>query len=180
MLNQEKLNNAIEKNKDANDKQKVNAIKAVWSEIPSYLVEDLTLVSTYCSQLMALGEHEQAEKILASSLDKKWHGQWIDLYGLLICNDPKKPLQTAEKWLPKHAQSANLLLALGRLCIQNQQWGRSVDFFEKSLALQTRAETYAELARVLDYIGETEKSRTYYKKGLLKSTNILVSNSTFK
>jgi uncharacterized protein HemY len=36
--------------------------------------------------------------------------------------------------------------------------------------LQARADTYAELANVLDFIGEKEKSRTYYKQGLINAT----------
>ncbi|MGH1485525.1 MAG: heme biosynthesis HemY N-terminal domain-containing protein [Cellvibrionaceae bacterium] len=179
-LNQEKLLELIEKNKQSTDKEKTSTLKTIWNEVPTNLQEDLNLLSSYGSQLMALGEHDEVEKRLSSALSKTWHGQWVDLYGLLICSDPKKPLKTAEKWLTKQPKSANLLLALGRLCIQNQQWGRSVDFFQQSLALQKRPETYAELARVLDYIGETEKSIEYYKKGLLISTHTLANDRVFK
>ena len=176
----EKLSALIENNEHASHQENTSALKATWDEVPIHLQEDLDLLSSYASQLMALGEHDDVEKKLSAALNKTWHEQWIDLYGLLRCNDPKKPLQKAEKWLDKNPKSAKLLLALGRLCIQNQQWGRAVDFFQQSLARQKRPDTYAELARVLDYIGETKKSIAYYKNGLLSATPTLTHDSAFK
>ncbi len=179
-LHKEKLNEQIEKNKDLPDADKKALLLQVWTDIPLHLQKEESILSTYVCQLLAFGEYDPAEKLLATALNKQWYGQWIDLYGLLLCTDSKKPLQTAEKWLTKYPQSANLLLALGRLCIQNQQWGRAADFFEKSLALQDRSETYAELARLLDHIGEQEKSVSCYKKGLMTSASILTDNSAYK
>lgn len=175
-----KLNEQIEKQKTLNASDTKAQLEALWQDIPLHLHRAEAILSLYASQLMALGEHNTAEKLLAPALDKQWHGQWIDLYGLLLCEDCKKSLKTAERWLGNHSDSPNLLLALGRLCIQNQQWGRAVDFFEKSIALQERAETYAELARILDYIGETEKSIYYYKKGLTASVSVLASDGVYR
>lgn len=179
-LYREKLNEKIEKIQYLSDSEKTSALETLWSEIPNHLQREESILSLYASQLMALGEHNTAEKYLASALNKQWHGQWVDLYGLLLCEDPQKPLQTAEKWLKQQANSPNLLLALGRLCIQNQQWGRAIDFFENSIALQPRAEAYAELARILDYIGETEKSVRYFKKGLIASVSVLANDKVYK
>lgn len=176
MLNQERLNEAIKRHKSSSDTEKKSALNDVWFNIPSHFYQDKTILSTYASQLMALGEHDEAEKILSSGLNKHWYGQWVDLYGFLIPSDEKKLLKNAEKWLSKQPKSANLLLTLGRLCILNNQWGRSVDFFEQSLAIQKRPETYAELARVLDYIGETEKSVNCYKQGLMAATTVLMND----
>lgn len=169
------LEEKIEKNKELDDKEKLINIDYIWNTIPNHLQREESILSLYTSQLMALGEHERAEKLLASALRQQWQGPWLDLYGLLLCKDATTPLKTAEKWLPEHPNSPHLLLALGRLCVQNQQWGRAVDYFEKSLALHPRIETYAELARVLDFIGETEKSQAYYKKGLINASSILVN-----
>ncbi|MFT6387383.1 MAG: HemY protein [Cellvibrionaceae bacterium] len=174
-LYREELNEKAEQIKLLSDDEKKLQLETLWNETPNHLHTEQTMLSLYASQLMALGEHNIAEKLLAAALNNQWHGQWIDLYGLLLCGDSKKSLQTAEKWLGKYANSPNLLLALGRLCMQNQQWGRAIDFFERSIALQHRAEAYAELARTLDHIGETEKSIRYYKKGLMASVSVLAN-----
>jgi HemY protein len=161
------------------DDKKVELNK-IWSDMPTKIQQKEDILFVYCSQLMTLSEHDNAEKCLSSALAKQWFDQWVDLYGLLNCSDKKRPLQTAEKWLTKHADSSQLLLALGRLCIQNQQWGRAIDFFETSLKLQSRAETYAELARLLDYMDEHEKSHAYFKLGLMKNSTVLIDGDYFK
>jgi HemY protein len=174
------LNEQIEKLSTSSLNEKKQALSKTWADIPTKLQQNENILSVYASQLMAIGEHDLAEKCLSNALEKKWLGQWIDLYGLLLCSDSRRPLQVAEKWLPKHADSAHLLLALGRLCIKNQQWGRAVDFFEKSLKLQARTEAYAELARLLDYMSEHEKSHAYYKLGLMESSKVLIDGGYFK
>ncbi|MGH1439919.1 MAG: heme biosynthesis HemY N-terminal domain-containing protein [Cellvibrionaceae bacterium] len=179
-LHKEKLNEQIEKQRSLNEDEKKSNLAAIWSDIPNHLQHEESILSLYASQLMAFGEHDTAETLLASGLQKQWHGQWIDLYGLLLCENTTKPLKTAEKWLKEYSNSPNLLLALGRLCVQNQQWGRAVDFFKNSIALQPRADAYAELARMLDYMGETEKSIAYYKKGLMTSTSVLTNDAIYK
>ncbi len=156
--------------------QQLTALKKIWREVPEHLQYEQSLLSLYSCQLMALDEHEQAEKLLAAGLDRQWHGQWIDLYGLLVCKDSKQTLQRAESWLNKH-KSPGLLLAVGRLCLHNQQWGRAIDFFKKSLQLQKRSETYAELARVLAHIGEHQSSQDCYQQGLLSSASVLAHST---
>lgn len=179
-LHRTQLNEQIDKLSALTIDEKKQALSKLWADIPTKIQQNEDILSVYASQLMALGEHDVAEKCLSSALGKQWYGQWIDLYGLLLCSDSRRPLQTAEKWLPKQAGSAHLLLALGRLCIQNQQWGRAVDFFEQSLKLQSRTETYAELARLLDHMSEHEKSHAYYKQGLLKGSKVLIEGGYFK
>ena len=165
----------IEKQQTLPSSDQLIGLEGIWSEIPNHLQREQSLLSIYVRHLMAWGAQDKAERILASALNRQWYEQWVDLYGLLLCSDMKRPLKTAEKWLSKHADSAHLLLALGRLCVQNQQWGRARDYFQKSLQLQTRPETYAELARLLEHMGETEKSLSFYKQGVLASTQALAS-----
>lgn len=179
-LHRTQLNEQIEKQSTLSIDEKKTTLNELWTHIPAKIQQTEDLLSIYCAQLMLLGEHDIAEKLLSTSLKKKWVGQWLDLYGLLLCTDIKRPLQTAEKWLLKQTDSPHLLLALGRLCIQNQQWGRAVDYFEKSIQLQARTETYAELARLLDHMNESAKSHAYYKQGLIQSSKVLVNSSAFK
>ena len=161
------------------DEKKV-ALNKIWAGIPTKIQNSEEILSVYTSQLMILKQYDDAEKCLAAALAKQWFNQWIDLYGLLRCSDTKRALQAAEKWLPRHGDSAQLLLALGRQCIHNQQWGRAIDFFEQSLKLQPRTETFAELARLLDYMSRHEKSHAYYKLGLMQNSNELIEGGYYK
>jgi HemY protein len=172
-LYQQKLLGLLERQQQASNEDRKSALKQLWSEVPTYLQQEKALLTIYIKQLIKLGENDEAQKLLAAALEKQWLGEWVDLFGLLQCSDPVKHLKKAESWAAKHDNNANLLLALGRLCLQNKQWGRAVDYFEKSLAIESRAEVYAELARAKDFLGEKEKSAAYYKKGLLMSVGQL-------
>lgn len=174
----EKLQNQI--NKHTGNTNNIDALEKVWQDIPNHLQREESIVSLYVAHLMTIGKHHSAETLLSSALDKQWHGQWLDLYGLLNCQNPEEPLKKAEKWLTQHPNNSHLLLALGRLCIQNKQWGRAVDFLEKSLSLHARPEVYAELSRLLEHLGETEKSIRYCKQGLMASTRTLSRGEVFQ
>ncbi|WP_442957724.1 heme biosynthesis protein HemY, partial [Polaromonas sp.] len=65
-----------------------------------------------------------------------------------------------------HPKDADLLLTLGRLCVQNQLWGKAKEYFESSLVFQRHPETCAELARLLTQLGEVERSNRLFQEGL--------------
>jgi HemY protein len=179
-LYRSQLNEQIKKLNSLPVDEKKAALNKTWAEIPTKIQYTEDVLCLYASQLMALAEHDSAEKCLSSALTKYWFNRWIDLYGLLRCIDKKRPLQAAEKWLPKHADCAQLLLAVGRHCIQNQQWGRAIDFFEQSIKLQPRTDTFAELARLLDYMNEHDRSHAYYKLGLMQNSKVLIEGNYYK
>jgi len=148
------------------DTTRLTALKDFWKSVPNDIKQDEHLLSLYARELMSVGDDDRAERILSDSLNNHWHEHWIHLYGLLQCSDDKKPLATAEKWTKNH-NTDGLYLTLGRLCARNEQWGRAIDYLTKSIALKPRGETYAELAKVQEQLGERENSQENYKKGLL-------------
>src|SRR5690606_13139549 len=95
---------------------------------------------------------------LRKSLRQGYEPRLIRLYGQLRGADPARQLQTAEGLLKQHPQDPQLLLALGRLCLQNRLWGKAREYFEISLDFARNPETCAELARLLASQGEAEQS----------------------
>ena len=73
--------------------------------------------------------------------------------------DPRRQLALAESLLERHPREPELLLALGRIALRNQLWGKARDYLESSLKLAARPDTCAELARLCEHLGETEHSR---------------------
>jgi len=172
-LYREWLADVIEQSSRLADDEKLPSIRQCWQQVPDEHRSDELLVSSYVAQLMAFGDYDEAERLLNKSLRKQWFDRWVDLYGLLNCNDSKKPLLFAEGWLKARPNNGSLLLALGRLCLRNQQWGRAREYFENSLAQQPRPETYAELARLLAHLGEHKASTDLYQQGLLLTAHTL-------
>jgi HemY protein len=140
-----------------------------WQQLSAPLRQEPELIATYVEQLRRLGAQEEAEEVLRSALKRGYDSRLARFYGVLRGADPARQLQIAELWLKEHPQDPALLLTLGRLCLQNQLWGKARDYFETSLKLERHPETCAELARLLAQLGELERSNQL----LLESLGLL-------
>ena len=138
--------------------QALQALTGAWQQLSSAQRQDVELQLAYASQLRALGAGDEAEELLRKALKQGYDQRLIRLYGQLRGRDPARQLQLAEGLLKDHPQDAQLLLALGRLCLQNGLWGKAREYFGISLDFERNAETCAELARLLASLGETEAS----------------------
>jgi HemY protein len=172
-LYREWLADTIEQSKNLTTEQRTDAVRECWSQIPKKNRYDVDTLTLYIGHLMDSSLNDEAEQLLESSLKKHWHDQWVDLYGQLATSDAKRHLLTAEGWLKSRPNNSALLLTIGRLCLRNQQWGRAKEYLKASLKQQERPDTYAELARLLTHLGETEDSSFYYQKGLLMTISNL-------
>ncbi|CAN5322661.1 heme biosynthesis protein HemY [soil metagenome] len=141
-------------------------IIATWQQIPRELQRHPTLIQIYGRYLLAKGETATAETIIADALKRSWDGPLASLYGLAIGNDAAKQLTTAEAWLKQHPKDPALLLTLGRLCTHNKLWGKARDYFTLSTEFAPAAETYRELGKLLEQLGDKQAAANAYKKGL--------------
>jgi HemY protein len=144
-------------------------LSKAWNQLSASLRNEPELIATYVEQLRRLGAQEEAEEVLRGALKRGYDSRLARFYGVLCGADPARQLQTAELWLKQHPQDPALLLTLGRLCLQNQLWGKARDYFETSLKLERHPETCAELARLLAQLGELERSNQL----LLESLGLL-------
>lgn len=137
-----------------------------WQQLSAAQRQEPELLAVYAEQLRQLGAEGEAEELLQQALKRGYDQRLVRLYGLLHGRDPARQLQAAEGWLKQHPKDADLLLTLGRLCLQNQLWGKAREYFESSLVFQRHPETCAELARLLARLGEVEGSNQLFQEGL--------------
>lgn len=136
-----------------------SAVDAQWQQVPTALKGDTSVVLAYARQLRAIGRDDLAEEVLHITLNRQWDERLVDLYGQLRPRDASRPLHHAEGWLKDRPQDAVLLLALGRLCMNNQLWGKAREYLERSLAHRPSAVTAGELARVAIQLGDVNRSQ---------------------
>ena len=140
----------------------LKTLDTAWQELSSKLRTDPQLVAAYATELLRLKAHEQAESLLRHTLKSDLNDELIDLYGRAQASDAARQLQLAETWLKQAPNNAILLRALGRLSLRNQLWGKARDYFESSLRQHRQAHTCAELARLLNHLGDTKRSNELF------------------
>ena len=120
----------------------------------------------YITCLLNSNAYETTEKTIRNYLKKKWDENLARTYGLIQDVDASKQLEHAEHWLRDHGRSPMLLLTLGRLCNRLQLWGKARVYYESSIAMQPSTEAHAELAELLETLGEKDSAYESYRKGL--------------
>lgn len=143
-----------------------SGLVSLWQEMPSLVRRSRRVMELYIECLEKVGELKRAEKLIKKVLKSEWDENLVRRYGLLASEDPINQLKIAENWLRSHPDSAELLLALGRLSQRAELWGKAKDYFESALSKSPRTDIYTELARLTAQLGDQKKSIGYYQKGL--------------
>jgi HemY protein len=145
-----------------------------WDTLPRNVRHQPIVIQQYVKLLLELGASNEAEQIIRSAMKKQWDINLVKLYGLALGNDLGKQIATAESWLRSgHQSEPALLLSLARICLAHKLWGKARSYLESAIALEPSADAYAELGRLLSFLGEQQKATECYKKGLLEFATIL-------
>jgi len=147
--------------------QDKDKLQQFWRAVPKDLRNEPGLITHYARLSIALEDNDTAEAFLRGAIKQQWRAEWIELYGQIKSSEPTKQLATAESWLKGRENNPHLLLCLGRICIQNQLWGKARAYLEASLSNQPRSETYRELGQLLEQLQEPEAATDCYRQGLL-------------
>lgn len=151
----------------------VDVLAEVWNKLDKRAQRLPALILVYVDLLIKYNAQATAESILRKALNKDWDDSLLDSYGRLSGDDVARQLITAESWLKERPRNATLLLALGRIALRNQLWGKAREYFEASANILPQPETYAELARLTAALGEHQLSTDYYQRGLSMITHNL-------
>ncbi|MDR2874918.1 MAG: heme biosynthesis protein HemY [Methylobacillus sp.] len=136
-----------------------------WQTIPENERLDTQLTRTAARALIAAGESAAAARAIEMSLTKQWDSSLAALYGD-SGNDTVRQLEQAEAWLRDHHDDAGLLLALGKLCIRRELWGKAQSYLEASLGMQPASESHLALARLLERMGNQQEAYRHYRESL--------------
>ena len=139
------------------------ALAAYWAVIPAEERRAVRLVAAAARALIAAGDGALAQRIIEHQIEDEWDSELAELYAACRGGDILARISRGEKWLEKHPEDARLLLALGRLCREQQLWGKAQSYFEASLAVGPNQDAYAELASLFAQLGRTDESNRAYR-----------------
>ncbi len=144
-----------------------------WEDLPRPVRNQVEVVEHYCQLLLTMDGEDEVESVIRNYLKRQWDDKLIRLYGLTLSQDVGKQIANAETWLKAHQDNPALLLCLARLCIAHKLWGKARNYLDASLVLEANPDAYAELGRLLGFLGEQQKALECYKKGLMEFADVL-------
>ena len=154
--------------------ERAKPLHKLWNDLTAAQRKDPVILYRYASSLVQIGLESKAAPLLRESLPKCYSADLILLYGKIKSSDIKRQLLFTESLLTERPNDPDLLLSAGRLALRNELWGKAREYFEASLNLSKRAETYNELGRLLAHLGEHETSNQHFQEGLLLASDTVI------
>lgn len=142
-----------------------------WDSLPKSVRYEPRVMADYVTALLKFDDHDHALQYAKIALKEKWAPDMVTLYSLIRSSNLNKQIKQAESWLDEHPEDPDLLLTLGKLCIQNQLWGKAEDYLHQSLAIRSSQDMLMTLAQFHERRGQADVAQDYYKKAALLTTS---------
>lgn len=142
----------------------LGSLEASLKRMPAAYKRRSKVVIAAVQALFGYGGHATAHQLLVNSLEAEWDSELAALYGDCHTASIVAQIEQAEKWLTQHPRDANLLLALGKLCVQQKLWGKAQNYLEASISLKPSYAAYVALEQLAERLGRSDESRHYAQK----------------
>jgi len=139
-----------------------------WRELDDGDRAEAALALETARALAAAGDCREAQRVIEDALDENWDPSLVLAYGECgeageAAGDVLGRIAQAEKWLQGMPRDGTLLLTLGRLCRQQQLWGKARSYLEAALAIAPTRAAHVELAQLLDQLEESALAIRHYR-----------------
>ncbi len=108
-----------------------------------------------------------AQNLIESALDgyseAGWQPELVALYGGLTGPGLTARIARAEEWLRQYPGEAALLLALGRMCMNQRLWGKAQSYIEASLATEETRDAHLALAELCDRLERGDEANRHFR-----------------
>lgn len=134
-----------------------------WENTPRSERVKPKIAATAARAFMQIGECRRAHRVIEEALERTWDGTLALLYGECVDKDALDRLERAEKWLKDRPNEAELLLTLGRLCVQRELWGKAQSYLEASLATRPTQAAHIALAKLHEQLGRPAEAGRHFR-----------------
>ena len=142
------------------------ALEECWQKIPARQKHDARIAAAAAERFAALGGCEQANQIIEQALEVEWNSDLVGLYAECTGLDAVRQIERAENWLKTNPRDAVLLFVLGKLCTQQQLWGKAQSYLEASLSVEPAYSAHLALAQLQERLGNLDAARRHYRESL--------------
>lgn len=138
-------------------------LDAAWRDTPSPDRLHPRVAAAAARSFMRAGDLSRAHQIIADALDAEWDPDLVLLYGECRHDDALERIRRAEGWLNARPRDSELLLTLGRLCVQSELWGKAQGYLEASLAVVPSRAVHLELATLMERTDRGADAQDHYR-----------------
>ncbi len=144
-------------------------LRGILKEMPAEFKQLSKVAMEAAKSFKQLGECAVARTLLTDSLNKEWSSELIAMYGDCLEGSVVTQIDQAERWLKMHQDDAALLLALGKLCLHQELWGKAQNYLDASLSVQPSSEAYTTLAKLAERLHKPDEAFKHYQQATLLS-----------
>lgn len=139
---------------------------AYWQSLDAVERTEPLLARDTARALIAASASDEAQQVIEEAIQTispEWDEGLVLVYSQCVGGDVVGRIAQAEKWLAQHPRDSALLLTLGRLCRQQQLWGKAQSYLESSLAIVPQRATHIELAQLFDQLENSALALRHYR-----------------
>jgi HemY protein len=138
------------------------ALRGLWKTIPGEFKQRPKITATAARSFLKMHDPVTASKLLVESLNAQWDSDLVSLYGDCHTEDATAQIDQAERWLKVQTNDAGLFLALGKLCLHQQLWGKAQSYLDASISLHPSQAAFNSLGNLAEKLGKKEDAFNYY------------------
>jgi HemY protein len=136
------------------------AIRTHWRSLRADERADADMAAATATALIEAGADEDARRIIEQGLDANCNGELIKAYGRVSGISLRDRL---EGWRRRYGDDPDLLLTLGRVCANDQLWGKAEDYLRLALARQASVGAHLALADLFESLGRNEEAAAQFR-----------------
>jgi len=140
------------------------ATKSLWRQIARELAYGSPIAESAIEAFRRAADFSAAADIAERVLRKRFSGTVVDQYAGLDALSGREKLHNMEQWLQRWGPEPALLAALGRVCSEQQLWGKAEAYLRESMAKDDSPGTRLALARILEQTERIEEATGLYRE----------------
>jgi HemY protein len=141
-------------------------MQSVWQAIPAGIRRSSKVAAAGARAFLALGDCASAQQIVTDSLEAQWDSGLVMLYGDCVEGGMVRQIEQAERWLIQHPQDAGLLLALGKLCLQQGLWGKAQSYLDASISVNPTRAAYTALGQLAEKLQRPDEAFRHFQRAM--------------
>jgi len=140
------------------------ATKSLWRQIARELAYESPIAESAIEAFRRAADFSAAADIAERVLRKRFSGTVVDQYAGLDALSGREKLHNMEQWLQRWGPEPSLLAALGRVCSEQQLWGKAEAYLRESMDKDDSPGIRLALARLLEQTERSEEATGLYRE----------------